>query len=277
MAGLGSSLNSGTRSGIVAVPGGGRVFVKANEVPYRHEAGRYRALAGSAVPTPRLLQAMVLPPVEILVLECLDRIGIDVGSSGEVVELLRLVAALNSARPSVRLTAGPGAPQADFDAGVLSAMRSLPVEADRWYAAYRSAVAKVAGMPTALCHGEFYFQQVGWARREGGLTLVVFDLETLGYRPRFADVGSVLYALAAETGRSQAELLSVYLDELQQRTGASVGVEAALSELRVFRWVNACWGLPWLLRQHAEAPGSVPLDQTLECMREDFTTASRGA
>lgn len=276
MAELGSSLNAGTRSGIVAVPGGGRVFVKANGVPDRHEAVRYRALAGTGVPVPRVLHVLALPPVEVLVLECLDRIGIDFGSSGEVLELLRLVAALNAARPSVRLTASPGMPEADLDAAILSAMRSLPVDADRWYAAYIAAAAKIAAMPVALCHGEFYFQQVGWARREGGLTLVVFDLETLAYRPRFADVGSVLYALAAETGRSQAELLSAYLDELQQRTGTSIGVEAAFSELRVFRWVNACWGLPWLLRQHAGAPGSVPLEQTLECMREDLTTAARG-
>lgn len=286
------SLNDRTRSAIVAVDGG-RVFVKANEVEHRHEAARYRALEGSAVPTARLLHAMVLPPVEILVLECLDRIGIDFESDSEVEELLRLCATLNSARPSV-LPAAAGAggsaadfdadsdadSAADFDAAVLSALGTVAGgEADRWWAAYQWAAAKVDAMPTALCHGEFYFQQVGWASRDGRPTLVVFDLETLAYRPRFADIASILYPLAERTGRSQEDLLAVYLEALGERTGVSVGVEvgveAAFAELRVFRWVDACWGLPWLLRQHADSPESVPLELTLAQMRQDLARLDR--
>jgi Phosphotransferase enzyme family len=264
------SLNDNTRSGIVVMPGGGRVFVKANQVPSRHEAGRYRALAGSGVPTACLLQALVLPPVEVLVLECLDRIGISFESPAEVHSLLRLVAALNAARVDASLVPA-GSPQPGMDAAVLSALRTVAGSAvDRWWVAYQWAATRVSAMPTALCHGEFHFQQVGWATRDGRPTLVVFDLETLAYRPRFADIASILYALAASTGRSQVELLSLYLDELRQHTGTEIDVEAAFTELRLLRFTDSCWGLPWMLRQHAEAPGSVPLELTLECMREDL-------
>lgn len=263
-------LNERTKSAIVTLESGQRLFVKANEVEDRHEAARYRALEGSSVPTPRLLHAAVRPPVEVIVLECLERIGIDTGSSAEVGVLLRLVARLNAARPDSDLFA-PGAGTPGLDAEILAAMRSLPVEADRWYAAYLEAGAAVDAMATALCHGELYFQQVGWVARDGAAaSLVLFDLETLAYRPRFADIASILYPLAEATGRAQEELLEVYLEELRKLTGVVVGVGAAFAELRLFRWVDACWGLPWLLRKHAAGADGVSLEAGLRCMREDL-------
>jgi hypothetical protein len=267
------SLNDRTWSAIVTIPGGERLFVKANENERRHEAGRYRALAGTGVPVPRLLRVVERPPVEVIVLECLDRVGVDFGSGAEVAELLRVTALLNAARTDTvgLLPAGSGTPRAEFEASVYAALRTVAGgDAERWWAAYRRSVPKVDGMPTALCHGEFFFHQVGWAARGGEPALVVFDLETLTYRPRFADIGSILYSLAEQTGRGEEELLAGYLEELRQRTGVAVEAKAAFAELRVFRWVDACWGLPWLLRQDAERAGEVSLERGLRCMRADL-------
>jgi hypothetical protein len=267
------SLNDRTWSAIVTIPGGEQLFVKANENERRHEAGRYRALAGTGVPVPRLLRVVERPSVEVIVLECLSRVGVDFGSGAEVAELLRVTAMLNAARPAVALPTGGGTPQAEFEASVYAALAEVAGrDADRWWAAYRRAVPRVDGMPTALCHGEFFFHQVGWAVRGGEPALVVFDLETLAYRPRFADIGSILWPLAEGTGRAQEELLTAYLGELRRYAGVAVDVGAALAELRLFRWVDACWGLPWLLRQHAERAGEVSLEQTLDHMREDLAT-----
>ncbi|GAB3421434.1 phosphotransferase [Flindersiella endophytica] len=267
-----SSLNDRTWSAIVTFRSGGRLFVKANSNPRRHEAGRYRALAGTEVPVPRLLRVVEdRPPVEVIALECLSRVGVDLGSDCEVSELLRVTAVLNAARPAVALAAGGGTPQASFEASVRAAIQEVAAgEADRWWDAYRRSAAEVDAMPTALCHGEFYFHQVGWAVRDGEAALVVFDLETLAYRPRFADIGSILFPLAEATGRTQRELLAAYLGELRRHTGVGVEVEVAFAELRTFRWVDACWGLPWLLRQHAAGAGEVSLESGLRCMREDL-------
>lgn len=71
---------------------------------------------------------------------------------------------------------------------------------------------------------------------------------TLARRPRFTDIASVLPLLAQETGESQLELFQTYLDSLREITGSRLSSREALRELRLVRFANTCWTLPWLMR-----------------------------
>jgi hypothetical protein len=86
-----------------------------------------------------------------------------------------------------------------------------PVDADRWFQGYQIARDALASMPTALSHGELYFQQVGWSDRDGMRTLVMFDLATLAHRPRLSDIGNILPLLARESGERELTLFETYL------------------------------------------------------------------
>jgi hypothetical protein len=115
---------------------------------------------------------------------------------------------------------------------------------------YHEAKRACAGIPSALTHGELSFQQVG--RRADG-TLVVFDLATLGLRPRLDDLCTVVPALAAHTGTDEGELLATYLDELAARGTDDVPKpDVAAHELRRLRILGAFQSLPWLVRAHAD-------------------------
>ena len=196
------------------------VFIKRN-TPRQREAEAYRFLAGHGIPVPRLLVSLERPGEEIIVLEFLPRIGIDTSSRGEVDELLRVLARLNAiaVEPGMH-EAPPGRPRAEMDgrrrAGLekLALDRRARVEPDRWLEAYRHASEATDAMPPALTHGEFAPQQAGWSAHG---RLVIFDLATLGTRPRFADL-VFLAELAEGTHSSELELIEVYLDELGRMT-----------------------------------------------------------
>lgn len=248
------------------------VFIKTTDGPERAEAARYRFLAERGVPTPRLLAAVARGQREIVVLEFLPAIGIDVGSPSDVQALLDLVADLNAVQgvpTDIVPPPRPPQPRADavFDAGVLAALREAArtddaggvVDPTRWFEAYRAAQQAYALLPQALIHGQFAFQQVGWADRESGRQLVVFDLETLGFSARFGDVANVLESLAAGLGCAQAELFAHYLARYAWRAGTDFNVDHALRELHLTRLTESFWTLPWLVSEVRE-PSSTALD-----------------
>ncbi|MDQ3855896.1 MAG: phosphotransferase [Chloroflexota bacterium] len=195
------------------------VFVKQTADATAWEAAKYHLLSSHGVPTPELLLAISRNQAEVLVLEFLPTIGVDFHSSHQIHALLQLVARLNSVETDADIPVpGYGMPDGDFDARVKAALTKIGLEppstvaAERWFQGYQLARDALAAMPRALCHGELYFQQVGWAARNGTHTLVLFDLAMLACRPRFSDIGNILPLLAQESGERELHLLETYLE-----------------------------------------------------------------
>ena len=249
-------LHKGTNSCIVAVGyldvDGAQltqtVFCKRSEEPARAEAARYAFLTARGFPTPRLLYSAVRGGGEVVVLEFVPTVGVE---PNDVDELIGLIARLNTleAPPLEAFVLPPGMPAAEFSARVMAALTSLaahpavPVAVDpaSWFAAYRRAAAAVEALPMALNHGELFLQQVGWSRGR----LVMFDLETMGLRPRFVDIATTLSGLAAYSGREERDLFAHYLEAVRDLTGVVVDEAEAWKEALLVRLVNAYQGLPW--------------------------------
>jgi hypothetical protein len=239
------------------------VFIKHATEPAKREAAKYRFLAARRVPAPELLAAVERAGAEVVVLEFLSTIGIDCAVAAEVDALLALVARLNAVRdPPDIFAPPPGVPRAEFEARVRAALEevaadgSLPgaVDARQWFDVYRRADAVAEASPRALNHGELFFQQVGWADRQGGRReLVLFDLETMSLRPRFCDVAGILPALAARAGRDERALFALYLDSLRGLGGADLPVEASFREARLVGIAGRFAALPWLVRENRPA------------------------
>ena len=214
------------------------IFVKRNTDPARREADRYAFLAERGFPVARLLSTVQRDGAEIVVLEFLPKIGIEAAAADL---LLRLLADLNTIDPFPAdvFTLPPGMPAAQFDAGVEQALRNAaeiePIDPAAYFRRYQRI--DFAGLPLALNHGEFGFQQLGWS---SGRRLVFFDLETMGARPRFTDIAAILPGLAALTGRGERELFDTYL-------GGRPDPEA-WRELRRTRAAMTFQSLPWLVR-----------------------------
>ncbi len=74
----------------------------------------------------------------------------------------------------------------------------------------------------------------------------MFDLDTMGRRPRFTDVATILTGLADLTGQGERALFGRYLAELTQLTGHRLDETEAWRELRLTRAVRTFQALPWL-------------------------------
>ena len=257
------------------------LFFKRNLDPAQAEAAKYRILARNGIPTPRLIAVLRKGDAEVLVLEFLPSIGIDFASIGEVTSLLRLVAQINSARDlPAFFDLPPAQPHEAFDGNVHATLVDLSREAafpgmdvDRWFAAYDAAQQARSAMPAALNHGEFYFQQVGWAQHGLERQLVVFDLETMSVRPRFTDLASILYPLAIHAGQGEEDLFRFYLDCLGELQGSAPDLDAALREFRLLRITEACYTLPWLNAEARNKPANALREQlvlTMGCLRADL-------
>jgi hypothetical protein len=257
------------------------VFAKSQNDPLKMEAEKYRCLAAHGVPTPRLLAGQRKGDAEVIVLEFLPKIGIDFASPGEVNNLLHLAARINS----LPILAGlfdpePGMPQDEFDRLVEDALRRMaknpalpPMDVPHWMAAYRKCHDEAEQMPPAVNHNEFSFQQVGWTQPGVEHKLVVFDLETMCARPRFADLAGILYGLSHFSGRAQEDLLLVYLEALRSHGRHPPDPADAMRELRILRIAEMCASLPWLSGEAADldsfdAAGSLSL--AAECLRDDL-------
>ncbi len=282
-------LNGGENSIILTLlyPGGEDellsqiVFAKSQNNPLHMEAEKYRYLAAHGVPIPRLLAGLRKEDAEVIVLEFLPKIGIDFTSPGEANDLLHLAAMINSLPISAGLfEPEPGMPQDEFDRLVEDALRRMaknpaipPVDVPRWLAAYLQCHDEAEQMPPAVNHNQFFFQQVGWTESGAGHRLVIFDLETMCTRPRFTDLAGILYALSRFSGRTQEDLLLVYLEALRLQGRHPPDLAGALRELRILRIAEMCASLPWLSGEAAgldsfDAAGS--LSMAAECLRDDL-------
>lgn len=274
-------LHKGTNSCIVTVgylgvdgsPLARTVFCKWSEEPARAEAARYAYLSSCGFPTPQLLYSAVRDGGEVVVLEFVPTVGVE---PTDVTELIQLIAQLNTlpAPPPGQFVLPAGMPGSEFAARVKAALESLAahpavlveVDPESWYAAYRRAVRAVAALPTALNHGELYLQQVG--RSHG--RLVMFDLETMGLRPRFTDIATTLAGLAAYSGREERDLLARYLEAVRHLTGVAHDEDDVWNEVRLVRIVDAHQGLPWRI-DNAGNPdiAGMPADMAL-AMHDDL-------
>lgn len=219
------------------------------------EREKHAFLQARNVPVPRMLRAVSRPDAEVLVFEFLPRIGI---RSAEAADLLRLIARLNAVEvpPDGIFLPPPGRPETEFGARISAALQQAGApDPQRWFSAYGLLGERVRSLPTALNHGELYFQQVGWSGRQ----LVLFDLETVAWRPRFTDVAGVIAPLAQRTGRSEAELFGAYLRALS----SGVDESRAYRELLVVRAVSAFWSLPWRLEAPEERGTAAQIVQDL--------------
>ena len=229
------------------------VFVK---LATAREAEISAKLAAAGAPIPSLLfNVPRTDSTHILGFEFLDTIGIDFVSAAEVTELLAVLAALNACSPAVLgLSADPplGRPEAEFTESVKSALAFVEsVRLLDWVTAaelmdiYAGAKRWAAAMPTAVTHGEMYFQQVG-RRQEGSLRM--FDLATVGVRPRFSDLCSLVSGIARECALDEIDVLADYLVQLTLAGAAAPNVHDGLRELRCLRVLSCCQSLPWLVR-----------------------------
>jgi hypothetical protein len=247
------------------------VFIKAN-APGQREADAYRFVGEHGIPVPRLLASVERGGQEIMVLEFLPRIGLDTTCRAEVDELLGVLARLNAVAVEPGSHEGPpGRPEAEMDAKRRAGLDRLAldprarVNLGQWFQAYRRASEATRAMPPALTHGEFALQQAGWSAHG---KLVIFDLATLGTRPRFADL-AFLDEVAAGGCRSELELIGAYLDELGRMTGIRMDAGAALRELRWFRIENRVSALYWLTHQ-VYSPGDDALVHVAMRLRADM-------
>ena len=280
-------LNKGTNSCIVTlryVVAGEQcertVFVKQTADSSAWEAAKYHFLSAHGVPTPKLLVVISRNRAEVLVLEFLPTIGVDFHAPSQVRDLLELVARLNSVAAKADDPApGHGMPRAAFAARVKAALTRVvlepprPVDADRWFQGYQIARDALASMPTALSHGELYFQQVGWSDRDGTRTLVMFDLATLAHRPRLSDIANILPLLARESGERELTLFETYLESLRQFTGLRPSVNQAVRELRLTRVAGVCAALPWLTEAVEQGEGFDLRSELMlktRCLHEDL-------
>ena len=257
------------------------VFVKQSIDTLKREAQKYQFLEERGIPVPRLLAVIQKGEVEVILLEFLSSIGIDFSSQIEVDDLLYLVAELNAIqKPPAIFNPPPGLPQAEFDEFVRTALEGLgrdpavpSLDAQGWFDAYQVSQKTSRGMPLALNHNEFYFQQVGWAQRESARRLVLFDLESMAVTPRFADIATILHPLSVYSGREQNDLFKVYLDRLQQRTQHRLDFKEALREFRFLRITQSCYTLPWLFDEAGRPESGIApeiLPMLVRCMQEDM-------
>jgi hypothetical protein len=223
------------------------VFLKQIEDPGRREAARYRYLAGCGISVAPLLAAVDRGNAEVIIVEFLPRIGV---LREEADELLALGASLNALTdsPETLFALPPGTDQDSFNGLVAEALVRLAgsypaVDPPGWLDGYRRAVDAYHRLPHALTHGEFAPQQIG---RTSDGKLVLFDLETAGQRPRFADVAAVLRTLSVYTGRAEPELFKTYLHRLDASAGVALHSADVWTELLLTRLVVMVESLPWL-------------------------------
>lgn len=252
------------------------VFVK---LATAREAEIAAHLAAAGVPIPSLLfDVPRTDSAHVLGFEFLDTIGIDFVSAAEVTELLAVIAALNTRPPEVlgmSTDPPPGRPEAEFTASVKSALAFMEsVRPLEWATAaelmdvYARAKRWAAAMPTAVTHGEMHFQQVG-RRRDGPLRM--FDLATVGVRPRFSDLCSLVSGIARVCASDEIDVIADYLAHLMLAGTPAPSVHEGLREMRRLRVLSCFQSLPWLVRSLDDPHlGLEAVADKVETMRRDL-------
>ena len=229
------------------------LFFKLNPDDSR-EAERYRFLTDHGIPVPHLAACVERDSEEVLGIQFLPSIGI---GPTDVDEILRSIAALNSLTdvPDVIGNTPPGLPQAQFEQLLRQALDEVGTTHPKhvtttWLTTYRRAVVLYQDLPTALTHGELAPQHFGTT--ENG-SLVMFDLATVGLRPRFADIANLFATLAHLADRDERSILGDYLTYLARGSSAAILDEQTWAELELTRFVQAVEALPWHLSQQEPA------------------------
>jgi hypothetical protein len=128
----------------------------------------------------------------------------------------------------------------------------------------RSLVNPLQQMIAGLTHGDFYPHSTGW-RRESG-EMVIFDLATVGFEPRFFDVAPWLGAPDSVQPRcaSRDDLAGYYLAEYTRWGGRRVATVDFLEETRILWMAWVLMNLAWWRDRAIKGP----LDPTQEDGKE---------
>ena len=99
----------------------------------------------------------------------------------------------------------------------------------------------------------------------------IFDLATVGVRPRFSDLCSLVSGIARECALDEIDVIADYLAQLTLAGASAPGVHEGLRELRRLRVLNCCQSLPWLVRSLDDPHlGLEAVADKVETMRRDL-------
>ena len=256
------------------------VFVKCQEFesPVRRESRHYKALAEHGVPVPRLYAVLALTEEQdILFVECLEPIrGRDpftdfFDDPESLLPFLRLAARLNATEPAREYAAS--LPRTDLASQVI---KQIPTLEEIWSQAATGALGDAVKnlcvdmsfallrlqrqmgalaeplkeMELALCHNDFWPDSCAWRHEPRELLLV--DLETVGFAPRFSDITGVIGPPDDVFHRclSRDELAQHYADEYARHGGKPLPVKQLLDEVRTL-WLSGELSFLWWMRNRA--------------------------
>lgn len=240
----------------------------------QREAAVYDVLSLHGIATADVLTTVPTATGSVLVLDFLPTIGIE---ASEVNTFLDLIAQLNAVPepPVPQLSPLPGMPTADFDALVCSTLVDLATDPATdldpvlWMRAYDEIQRTVATLPTALNHGELFFQQIGWTQAPNR-RLVLLDLETMAVLPYLSDVASVLTGLTLLTGRDERELFATYLTRLAVHGAPQPHDTDAWHDLLLIRLSRDFQALPWLASSGNDHDVAMTTVEVTDRIREDL-------
>ena len=105
----------------------------------------------------------------------------------------------------------------------------------------------------------------------------MFDLATVGVRPRFSDLCSLVSGIARECASDEIDVIADYLVQLTLAGAAAPSVHEGLRELRRLRVLSCCQSLPWLVRSLDDPHlGLEAVADKVETIRRDLGDLGRG-
>ncbi len=137
--------------------------------------------------------------------------------------------------------------------------------------------SRVRLMPEGLCHSDFYPDHTG--RRVGTGELLLLDLESMAFAPRFSDVG--LWLGAPEEALPLAhrgELVEHYLREYHRWGKPDIGAEEFMEEARVVWQIRTLGMLDFTLRRALDGvvDWTGDRDEGRQVYRRDLQQSLRG-
>ncbi|HIJ74658.1 MAG TPA: phosphotransferase [Candidatus Hydrogenedentes bacterium] len=254
------------------------IFVKRFREPGAREAHHYANLEEYDAPIPRMYGFLTdADDREICFLEYLEPVDAlhpfhdFVGDYGQFTEFLAAIAHFNTIQPSGEYAAG--LPRDDFGQGLREAIAALEriwvhgqkgelgvdlrafcsgpdKRLERLKKLAEKLMQPVAAMKAGLCHNDFAPDSTAYRRDTG--KLLIFDLEYLGFGPRFRDVAHWLGAPEDYYPRCRPrhELARLYLRHYVQHGGQPVPVKRLLEEAHIL-WQAQTLSMLWWLNYRA--------------------------
>jgi len=246
------------------------MFVKRFHEPGPREAHRYRVLAGTAAPIPRMYGHLsdnagyeVLFLEYIRPVEELHPFRLFLADRDRFRCFLRTMARFNAVRLSEDCASRlPQRHTSDELRNAVAELTDLWRHASagalgqklrrfcqehrggpqRMQSMFEPLVGRLGEMETGLLHNDLYPDSVGWRRDTG--EMVVLDLEMVGFGPRFFDVGRWLGApeQSCQYCLSREQLAACYLDAYAAAGGNTVSVDRFRQETRCL-WTVATLGM----------------------------------